>query len=287
MKIDIVCPVHRDFFIFKELYNSFASQKNVVINKVCCALTLSNDKSDDEFREFFKDNKIEYFEVNKEDFSHSLIREKLIREYCESNIVVMISQDIKLMNEYVFYNLAKSIETKETVYNYARQIANNKSIEKYIREKNYPNNSFVVSKDDLEKMQIMALFASDACSCYNREIFIKLGGYQGINVQMNEDQLYSKIILEAGYKKGYVATAIVEHYHKYKLKDLYHRYFLAGQFYQKMNWNYKSTNSGFKLAMYVLKRSFQDFNLKALLFFIPDMSARYLGMKKGKRKKIL
>lgn len=287
MKIDIVCPVHRDFFIFKELYNSFASQKNVVIKKVCCALTLSNDKSDDEFREFFKDNEIEYFEVNKEDFSHSLIREKLIREYCESNIVVMISQDIKLMNEYVFYNLAKSIETKETVYNYARQIANNKSIEKYIREKNYPNNSFVVSKDDLEKMQIMALFASDACSCYNREIFIKLGGYQGINVQMNEDQLYSKIILEAGYKKGYVATAIVEHYHKYKLKDLYHRYFLAGQFYQKMNWNYKSTNSGFKLAMYVLKRSFQDFNLKALLFFIPDMSARYLGMKKGKRKKIL
>jgi rhamnosyltransferase len=134
-------------------------------------------------------------------------------------------------------------------------------------------------------MQLMAFFASDACSAYNRDIFIKLNGYAGYNVMMNEDQLYSKIILDAGYKKKYCADSVVEHSHKYKLKQLYKRYYDAGVFYSKVKVfdNYKSTDSGLKLALYILGQALKHFDIPVLFRWLPDMTSRYLGMKKGRK----
>ena len=283
--IDIVCPIYKGFDYLLPLYDSFFSQKNVKINKIIFPITDSKDEEMEKIKAFVNEKEITYFIVNKEDFSHSLTRQKAIMEYAESKIVVMISQDIKLTNNLVFYNLVKDIDSKETVYNYARQICTNKSIEKYIRRKNYPENSYIVSKDDVDKMQLMAFFASDACSAYDRDIFIKLNGYGGYNVMMNEDQLYSKIILDAGYKKKYCADSIVEHSHKYKLKQLYKRYYDAGVFYSKVKIfdNYKSTDSGLKLAFYILKQALKHFDIPVLFRWLPDMTSRYLGVKKGRK----
>ncbi len=282
--IDIVCPVYKGFNYLEPLYNSFLTQKNVKINKIIFAITDSNDDEMKNILDFVKEKNITSFIVKKEEFSHSLTREKAIREYAESKIVVMISQDIKLTDDLVFYNLVKDIDD-EIVYNFSRQICTNKSIEKYIRRKNYPKESYIVSNSDIEKMQLMAFFASDACSAYNRDIFIKLNGYAGYNVMMNEDQLYSKIILDAGYKKKYCADSVVEHSHKYKLKQLYKRYYDAGVFYSKVKVfdNYKSTDSGLKLALYILGQALKHFDIPVLFRWLPDMTSRYLGMKKGRK----
>lgn len=285
IQIDIVCPVYKGYDYLNSLYNSFYEQKKVKINKIVFALTLSGEEDDIKIKEFAREKGITIFEVKKDEFSHSLTREEAIKKYCTSDIVVMISQDVKLTNNNVFYNLVKSIENKETVYNYARQICTNDTIEKYIRNKNYPEQSYIVSKENIEKMQLMAFFASDACSAYDRNVFIKLGGYGGYDVMMNEDQLYSKIILDAGYKKKYCADAIVEHSHKYKLKQLYNRYYQTGKFYKQVKVfdEYKSTDSGLKLALYVLKEALKKFDIKVLLRWLPDMAARYIGMKAGKK----
>lgn len=287
IKIDIVCPIYNGYNYLQELYDSFYQQKDIMINKIVFPVTITTDDEMGKIRSFIKEKNIISFEVSKEEFSHSLTREKAIREYCDSDIVVMISQDIKLTNDMVFYNLVKDIANKTTVYNYARQICTNKTIEKYIRKKNYPEQSYIVSKEDIEKMQLMAFFASDACSAYDRNVFLKLGGYGGYDVMMNEDQLYSKIILDAGYKKKYCADAIVEHSHKYKLKQLYNRYYETGVFYSKVKVfdEYKSTDSGLKLALYVLKKALLRFDIPVLFRWLPDMTARYLGMKKGKKVK--
>ena len=284
--IDIVCPVYKGFHYLEPLYKSFFTQKNVNIKNVVFAITDSQDEEMEKIREFVKKNDIKYFEVSKEDFSHSLTREKAIREYCTSKCVVMLSQDVKLTNDEVFYNLVKDIDSGNTVYNFARQICTNKSIEKYIRKKNYPNESYYVTKDDITSMQLMAFFASDACSAYNRDIFISIGGYGGYDVMMGEDMLYSKIILDAGHKKKYCADAVVEHSHKYTLKQLYKRYYDTGIFHSKVKVfnSYKSTDSGVKLALYVLKEAVKHFDLPVLFRWLPDMSARYLGMKKGRKE---
>lgn len=282
--IDIVCPVYKGYDYLKPLYNSFLIQKNVTINKIVFPITDSEDEQMPLIREFIKKNNIESFEVKKNEFSHSLTRQKAIIEHCESPIVVMLSQDIKLADDMVFYNLVKDIHTGETAYNYAKQICTNNSIEKYIRERNYPDTSYVVSKDDIEKMQIMAFFASDACSAYDRDTFIHLGGYGGYNVMMNEDQLYSKILLDAGYKKKYCADAVVEHSHKYTLKQVYKRYYEVGRFYSEVGLfeTCKSSNTGLKLALYVLCQAVKHIDIPAILRWLPDMAARYSGMRFGK-----
>lgn len=282
--IDIVCPIYSGYCYLDSLYKSFLTQSNVTINKIIFPITDSEDEQMPQIREFVKKNNIESFEVKKNEFSHSLTRQKAITEYCESPIVVMLAQDIKLTSDMVFYNLVKDIHTGETAYNYAKQICTDNPIEKYIRERNYPDTSYIVSEDDIEKMQIMAFFASDACSAYDRDTFIHLGGYGGYNVMMNEDQLYSKILLDAGYKKKYCADAIVEHSHKYTLKQVYKRYYEVGLFYSEVGLfdTYKSANTGFKLALYVLCQAVKHLDIPAILRWLPDMAARYLGMKFGK-----
>lgn len=286
IEIDIICPVYKEYHLLEPLYKSFYKQKNVIIKNIVFPLTIEGEELD-KIKAFIKEKKILSFDVLKDEFSHSLTREKAMREYCTSNIVVMISQDIKLKDENVFYNLISSIVTGETVYNYARQICTNNSIERYIRQKNYPLESLIISREDISKLQLMAFFASDACSAYNREVFLALGGYGGYDVMMNEDQLYSKSILEAGYKKKYCADAVVEHSHKYTLKQLYKRYYDTGVFYKniKMFDGYRMSNSGFKLAKYVLIQAIKHFNIPVLFRWGPDMAARYFGMRKGKKEK--
>ena len=283
--IDLVCPIYKGYRYLDALYNSVMNQKNVNIKRIVFPVTNSNDKEMDDIISFIEEHNIIYFVEDKTTFSHSLTRQKAMIEYCDSDIVVMISQDIKIDRDDVFYNLTKDIANKKTVYNYARQICNNKTIEKYIRKKNYPEESYYVDQSDIDEMQIMAFFASDACSAYDRNVFVALGGYGGYDVMMSEDMLYSKIILDAGYSKKYCSDAVVEHSHKYTLKQLYERYFETGRFYKKVKLfdKYNSTNSGFSLALYVLKEALKKFDILTILRWLPDMTARYLGMKRGKR----
>ena len=286
LELDVVCPIYRNIDQIKSLVEHLNNQKNVEIKNMVFPLTLSNDEEDQQIINYLKDNNIQYFTETSETFSHSLTREKAIRDYCKSKLVVLVSQDVVLFDENALYNLASKVDD-EYIYGFGRQICTNKSIEKYIRKKNYPEQSYTVSKEDIERMQLMAFFTSDAFSCINREKFIELDGYQGYNVMFAEDMLYSKFLLDAGYKKVYVADAVVEHSHKYTLKQLYRRYYETGKFHKKIGMfdQYKSTDSGMKLALYVLKEALKHFDIPVLFRWLPDMSARYLGMKKGRKAK--
>ena len=123
--IDIVCPLYKHFDFVEGLYDSFLHQIGVKINKVVFAITESNDDNTQKTIEFAKSKNIDYFVVKESDFSHSLTREKAIIEHCESNIVVMVSQDVKLLDDMVFLNLVSSIADGKTIFNYARQICKN------------------------------------------------------------------------------------------------------------------------------------------------------------------
>ena len=284
LELDVVCPIYKNKEQIESLVEHLKLQKNVDIKNIVFPLTLSGEDEDQQIIDYLKDNNIDYFTETTESFSHSLTREKAIKDYCKSRLVILISQDVVLLDENAFYNLASKIDD-EFIYGFGRQICTNKSIEKYIRKKNYPEQGYVVCKDDIENMQLMAFFASDAFSCINRDKFIELNGYQGYNVMFAEDMLYSKFLLDAGYKKIYVADAVVDHSHKYTLKQLYKRYYETGKFHAEIKIfdQYKSTDSGMKLALYVLKEALKHFDIPVLFRWLPDMSARYLGMKKGRK----
>ena len=284
--VDIVIPTYGNYEQICSLVESFEHQQKVNINKIICPLTLcEDDEINQKIRDLFQKKNVTFFELTPKEFSHSLTREKAIIEYATSEIVILLSQDVILIDELSLFNLVCKIDD-EIIYTYGKQVCLNNSIEKYIREKNYPSQDKIISKKDIEELQFMAFFASDAFSALNRNKFIELGGYQKFDVMMNEDQLYSKFLLDAGYKKMYCSNAVVNHSHKYTLKQLYRRYYETGIFYQKVKLfdEYKMNGSGMALALYILKNALKHFDMPVLLRWFPDMSARYLGMKKGKKR---
>ena len=282
LKIDVVCPLYRAECEIDAVLTGLMAQKNIILHKVVFPIT---DAGDDlsVVIEKIKKAGFSYFLVPLGDFSHSLTRQTAIFEYCESDIVLMISQDVRFAHEQAIFLLASAINDT-CVYAYGRQICTKKTIERYVREKNYGSESFTVCKSDVERMQLSAFFASDAFSAYHRPTFLRLGGYDGLHMMMNEDMYYAKKVIDEGLVKAYVANAVVEHAHRHSLKQLYERYRATGRWFaQHPEFDgYKTVDSGMRLAKYVLKRALWEFNIPVLLRFLPNMSARYLGMRKGK-----
>lgn len=284
LKIDVVCPLCRADDEIDAVLAGLSAQKNIILHKVVFPITdTGNDLS--VVIEKIQKAGYTYFLVPLADFSHSLTRQTAIFDHCESDVVLMLSQDARFAFEDAAFSLASAVN-ETCVYAYGRQVCSKKTIERYIREKNYGKESFTVSSDDVASMQLSAFFASDAFSAYHRPTFVKVGGYDNIHMSTNEDMYYAKKVIDMGLKKAYVAHAAVEHSHKYTLKQLYWRYYATGEWFaQHPEFDaYKTTDSGLKLSLYVFKRALMGFNIPVLLRFLPDMLARYIGMKKGKKR---
>ena len=168
-----------------------------------------------------------------------------------------------------------------------KRICSNNSIEKYTREKNYPENSFIVTKKDIERKGLKTFFFSDASSAIKRDIFVELNGYDAKNFPTNEDMYFAYKLITNDFRIKYCADSVVEHSHKLTLKQLYKRYYDTGKFFKQNEYlnKYKVNKAGGGLAIYILKRAIQDRNWKVIFKFIPDMSARFIGMTMGKRSK--
>lgn len=279
MKVDIICPLYEAENYILNLNDSLLKQENVNINKIQYVLTKSKDNSE----KILKENKLNYILIDKKDFSHSLTREKEAMK-SKSDIIVFISQDIVIENTDYLYNLVNPIINGEADACYSRQLTKYDNIEKYTRESNYPDKSIIKTKDDIEKLGLKTFFFSDASSAVNTKVFKKLNGYDGKNLPINEDMYFAYKLIMNGYKIKYCADSVCYHSHNFKLKELYDRYKLTGKFFKENSYidNFGTNKSGGGLAKYILKRAIKDKNIKVLIRFVPDMAARYIGMKVGK-----
>ena len=280
MKIDIICPLYNAEKDIERLHGEILKQKDVEINDIKYILTDSKDNTE----ELLKKLKIEYTKIKKEEFSHSLTREQAALS-SKADIVVFITQDIIIEREDWLYNLTKDILNGKVQACFSRQLCTNNTIEKYTREKNYPNKSRIVSKENIKELGLQTFFFSDAASAINRKIFEELNGYDGKNLPTNEDMYIAYKLITKGYKIKYCADSEVIHSHTFTLKQLYKRYYDTGLFFGMNRFidEYGTTKAGGGLAKYILKRAVQDKNIKVLLNFIPNMVVRYIGMKKGKK----
>lgn len=281
MTIDIICPLYNAEKYICKLHKSLQKQKNVEINTINYIVTKGNDNTE----KILKELNCKYETIEKNKFSHSLTREKVAKQ-CKADILVFITQDIIIEKEDWLYNLTRSIENKECEAAYSRQTCSNNTIEKYTRERNYPENSFIVSKKDVDKKGLQTFFFSDASSAIKREIFVRLNGYDGKEMPTNEDMYFAYKLIINGYRIKYCADSVVEHSHKFTLKQLYKRYYDTGVFFKENDYlnKYKVNQAGGGMAIYILKRALQDRNFKILVNFVPNMAARFIGMKMGKMK---
>lgn len=279
MDVEIICPLYNAEAYIEKLDKSLKKQKNVKISKISYILTKSDDAT-----QFLLDKISANYEViEKEEFSHSLSREKVAMK-SNADILVFITQDIDIQVDDWLEKLVEPIINNECVASFSRQLTKYDNIEKYTREKNYPDKSYIVSKEDVDSMGLRAFFFSDASSAIKTEIFKKLNGYDGKKLPTNEDQYIAYKIITNGYKIKYCADSVVYHSHQFTLKQLYKRYYDTGLFFSQENYldEYGTNKTGGGLAKYVFKRAIQERNFKVLVRFLPDMSARFIGMKVGK-----
>ena len=91
-------------------------------------------------------------------------------------------------------------------------------------------------------------------------------------------------LITNGYKIKYCADSEVIHSHVFTLKQYYNRYKDTGKFFKENSYlnNYKVNQAGGNMAKQILKRAWQEKNLGVLVKYIPNMAARFIGMKVGK-----
>ena len=279
-KVDIICPLYNAFDYIDGLHASLLKQKNVNINKFRYVLTEGSDNTED----YLKKNHINYRKIDKSEFSHSLTREREALE-SEADVLVFITQDVVIEDEFWLYHLVKDIDDKNIVATYSRQLTKFNNLEKYTRESNYPDKDIIKSKEDIDSMGLKTFFFSDATSAISAKVFKELNGYDHKKLPISEDMYIAYKIIMNGYKIKYCSESEVYHSHDFTLKEIYDRYKLTGQFFKENSYldNFGTTDSGAKLAFYILKRIFEEKRFELLLRYPFDMGARYIGMKVGKR----
>lgn len=282
MTVDIICPLYYAEKYIENLNKSLLMQEKVNVNKIKYILTESKDNTE----KFLKENNLDYEKIAPSEFSHSLTREKAIRE-SNADIVVLITQDIIIKDTLWLFYLVKDIESGVCEATYSRQLSNNNTIEKYTREFNYPKESKIVTKDDIDKLGLKAFFFSDASSAVKRETFIKLNGYDNKDLVISEDMYIAYKLITNGYRIKYCAESEVIHSHTFTLKQYYKRYKDTGKFFKQNSYlnNYRVNQAGGNMAKYILKRAVQDKNWGVLVKYVPNMMVRFAGMQVGKHSK--
>ena len=109
---------------------------------------------------------------------------------------------------------------------YARQLpaADCGPVERYTRQFNYPEQSQIKGKEDLEELGIKTYFCSNVCAAYVRERYFALGGFTRKTI-FNEDMIFAGHAVQEGYQIAYAADAQVIHSHNYTAMEQLHRNF--------------------------------------------------------------
>lgn len=283
MKISIICPLYNAEGYIEELYFNIKNQKDVCIEEIKFILTESNDNTETKL----KNLQCNYKKISKQEFSHSLVRENAAFE-AKGEILVFITQDIKIVDEYWLYNLTKDIIDGKCEAAFSRQIGYEEhKVERYTREINYPTEKRIVSKDDIDRLGLMTFFFSDASSAISKEIFIKLNGYDNKNLPTNEDMYFAYKLIMNGYRIEYAADSKIIHSHDLSFKETLKRYEDIGMFFDENKYltEYSAGERGFTVLKYIAKRSIEDKKPLIIIDAIINFAARFIGMKFTKNKK--
>ncbi|WP_300348344.1 glycosyltransferase [Clostridium sp.] len=282
MKVSIICPLYNAENYIVDLHKKLLEQEKIdgVDIEISYVLTRCKDRTE----EILKEMNLEYTLIEPKDFSHSKTREMMAFK-STGDIIVFISQDVMMKNNLWLKNLVAPILNGECEASFSRQLCTNNTIEKYIREKNYPAESRVVSKNDIDKYGLLTFFYSDASSAVKASVYKELNGYDGKRLLINEDMYFAEKLIQAGYRIKYCGDSEIYHSHIFTLKSLYERYFDTGVFFKKnpQFLNYKGNKNGKDMAVHALKRSLEDKNFKVTLNILPNFGARFIGSFLGKK----
>ena len=314
MDIDVIIPVYRPGEDLVALLNRLYAQ-TVEIHKIILVETLDKEEKTSmeeensaegaESRESEtsaeeaetslllhlqkKYKKIELYSVKKEDFDHGMTRRMAV-EKSDADIFVMMTQDALPADRKLIEKLTTPL-MGDIAVSYARQLPrkNCRAIERFTRRFNYPEESLLKGKENLQVLGIKTYFCSDVCAAYRREIYEKLGGFAEKAI-FNEDMLFAAKAVEAGYKIMYAAEARVLHSHNYSISQQFRRNFDLGVSQAEHPEVFKkipSEKEGGRMVKETTEYLFTTGKVFLIPYFYLQCMGKYAGYFLGKHYKML
>lgn len=224
--------------------------------------------------------------IKKSEFDHGGTR-NMGAKMSRADIILFMTQDAIPANENLVEEMVKPFSNEKIAAVYGRQMADKKQdfLEAFTRTFNYPKESQLKSKDDLEKLGIKTFFCSNVCAAYRREVHEQLGGFP-LKTIFNEDMIFaSKLILE-GYSIFYNADAKLWHWHHYTgMQQLRRNFDLAvsqvqyGGLFLKV----KSESEGVRLVKETMLYLFRAGKFYLIPYVIYTSGCKYIGYRLGKK----
>ena len=226
-KVDVVIPTYKPGKKFSRLLKMLQRQ-TWPVGKI---IVMNTEKSFWNEHGFEGIKNLEVHHLTKEEFDHGETRNRGMR-FSRADIVVFMTDDAVPADEHLIEALVKAFEQRgpegeAVIMAYARQLPDKDCplAERYTRSFNYPEESCVKTRADLEQMGIKTFFASNVCCAYDREKFWFQGGFIRRTI-FNEDMIFAgKALLQDDYAVAYAADARVIHSHNYNCRQQFKRNF--------------------------------------------------------------
>lgn len=227
LKVDVIIPTYRPGKKFSRLLKMLQLQ-TYPVGKI---IVMNTEKSYWNDRGFEGIPNMEVHHLTRAEFDHGATRNRGAR-FSRADIMVFMTDDAVPADEFLIEKLVAAFKQQgpqgeSVIMAYARQLSDRNCgmAERYTRAFNYPEESCVKTKADLEKMGIKTFFASNVCCAYDREKFWFQGGFISHTI-FNEDMIFAgKSVLQDDYAIAYAADARVIHSHNYGCMAQFHRNF--------------------------------------------------------------
>jgi len=286
LKVGLMIPTYNAGLEFEKVVKMIGKQKiSFELRKI-----IIDSESEDETKKIAVDNGFETFDIDKELFTHGLVRQKAVNILKDCDFVFFMTQDV-FLKAGALQSLFDFISRDPNILvAYGRQIVN-ENTENYFDAKdrtfNYPSRSLIKAKNDVNELGIKTVFSSDAFSIYNSKLLRKIGNFPS-KIRFAEDMYIAARAIDAGYKIGYCADAMAIHSNRLNFYGLFRRYLSIGVFHAENTWIQKEYGSnesnGIKLVFAQIKEMINEGNIVKIPELILRTLIKYSGYTIGKIK---
>ena len=175
--------------------------------------------------------------IPKSEFNHGGTRQSAVELCSGAEIILFLTQDALLADDHAIARLISAFDDPHVGAAYGRQLPRLQSgpIEAHARLFNYPDQSYVATLSDRNRLGIKAAFLSNSFAAYRRVALEAAGGFPA-HVILGEDTYVAGKMLLAGWKIAYRSDAQVFHSHGYSYLEEFRRYFDIGVFHHRAGW---------------------------------------------------
>ena len=278
--VDIIIPVYKPAPEFKNILKRLLKQ-TVPANHIYLLQTLDNGSS---LMDELAEGIVSVHPVLKKEFDHGATR-RFGAGLSDAEFMLFMTQDAIPKDNRLIEKLLVPMSDKNIAVSYGRQMAGKDAdiLEKMTRIYNYPKESSVKSKNDLDRLGIKTYFCSDVCAMYRKSVYEELGGFVKKTI-FNEDMIMASKVINAGYNIAYCAEAKVIHSHSYTCVQQFKRNFDLGvsqKQYSGIFENISSEKEGAGYAGRIIKSLVKRGKPFKAFYFVLQCVFKFAGYKSG------